>query len=295
MKVAENVYFVENPFRKPGYFTSTIIILGKTITLIDVGTAQSAEASIFPYLNKLERDPEEISLIILTHGHIDHCGSAAKIARFTKAKIACHRLEVPFVENPKRRNELLHKRFPDQFSPPQSDPFEAAKVDVVLEDESQIDLDDRVLEVVHTPGHSPGSICIIDRKSHLAFSGDSIQGRGERRPLLFHSYREYLSSLQRMRQETVTMLLTGHPFPPINQGIIQDTQVKRFLQESTIAAQQLKQKVEDLLRGSKEGLTLGSQILGIPDAHPTTIGCLLEDMVTMGNVVLKGKTYKIKS
>jgi glyoxylase-like metal-dependent hydrolase (beta-lactamase superfamily II) len=97
IQVAENVYFVENPFRKPGYFTGTTILLGETVSLIDVGTAPAAEASIFPAIKRLDRSPEEIGLIVLTQGHRDHCGSAAQIAQRTGAKIACHHLEVPFV------------------------------------------------------------------------------------------------------------------------------------------------------------------------------------------------------
>jgi len=292
MKVLGNVYFVENPFSRPGYFTSTTIILGETITLIDVGTQQSAEESIFPYLKKLERRPEDISLIILTHGHSDHCGSAAKIARLTNAKIACHRLDVPFVEDPKRQSELLHKRFPNQFSPAQAEPFEGTKVDKLLDDGSRINIDDRELEVIHTPGHSAGSICLIDRMNGLAFSGDSIQGRGERRPLLFHSHREYLNSMKRMQGENVTTLLTGHPFPPINQGIVRGAQVKLLLQESVSASQQLEQRVENLLTDSEQGLTIAQILEMIPGSQPSTIGCLLEDMVKMGNAILDGKNYR---
>jgi hypothetical protein len=130
----------------------------------------------------------------------------------------------------------------------------------VLEDGRQLALDGLGLEVVHTPGHSPGSICLIDQERHLAFSGDSIQGRGERRPLLFHSYREYLESLQRVGRETVTTLVTGHPFPPMYRGIVLGADVERFVHESAVAAQELGQQVEARLSGATEGLTLASRI-----------------------------------
>jgi glyoxylase-like metal-dependent hydrolase (beta-lactamase superfamily II) len=130
-------------------------------------------------LDGLAIDPGEIQLIALTHGHWDHIASAGAIKELTGAKIALHEQEVHLLENP-------------QNPPPQppgattwgriviwvvelvvrSADIPATEVDVVLDDRG-LDLAEYGIpgNVIHTPGHSPGSVSIL-LETGEAFVGD---------------------------------------------------------------------------------------------------------------------------
>jgi metal-dependent hydrolase (beta-lactamase superfamily II) len=83
------------------------LIYGKKIYLIDTGVATS-EKIIFDYIRKTGRNPEDISLIILTHSHPDHIGAAHEIKRATGSTIAAHHGERSWIEDV----ELQHRERP---------------------------------------------------------------------------------------------------------------------------------------------------------------------------------------
>lgn len=102
--------------------------------------------------------------ILLTHGHIDHVGGTADLAR---------RLGVP-VEGPQREEAFWLDQLPEQcrmFGFPDTP---ALQPDRWLEDGDTVMVGDQVLEVVHTPGHTPGHVCFIHRPSQLALVGDVL-------------------------------------------------------------------------------------------------------------------------
>lgn len=127
-------------------------------------------------ISELGISPEEIKLIILSHSHFDHAGSAKEIADYTGAKIVLHTSEVNFTEGkgmivPKGVNTwgkitqpvffpiFRRLRFPG-FNPH------------ILIDEPEFSLDIFGVEgkIIHTPGHTPGSISV------LLDSGDAFVG-----------------------------------------------------------------------------------------------------------------------
>lgn len=106
----------------------------------------------------------QIEKILLTHGHIDHVGGTAELAR---------RLGVP-VEGPQREDAFWLDQLPEQcrmFGFPDTP---ALRPDRWLEDGDTVTVGDQVLEVVHTPGHTPGHVCFIHRPSQLALVGDVL-------------------------------------------------------------------------------------------------------------------------
>ena len=85
--------------------------------------------------------------VILTHHHHDHVGGAAKVADALECPVLMHEIDA------------LRYR---------------GKVDRQLVHGDTIDLDGEILQVLHTPGHTAGSICILSEKSRTVFSGDTI-------------------------------------------------------------------------------------------------------------------------
>lgn len=151
------------------------------VTLIDTGYPGSAEAILIALRAKGYAD-HNLRRIIITHADLDHTGSVAQLKRATGAKIACHVVEKPFLEQPRRRRAgswllqpvlWLLACFPG-FSPQPITPDELL-VDGQLLPEG--------FTVVHTPGHTPGHIALLHKAQRFLISGDAlVNTRNQLRP-----------------------------------------------------------------------------------------------------------------
>jgi glyoxylase-like metal-dependent hydrolase (beta-lactamase superfamily II) len=122
-----------------------------------------------------ERDP----VVLLTHAHWDHVGDAWRYRR-----VYVHRCEADDLRAG-TSNQQLQKWFDARHLfgvelPPETDPATRCIPGVeptgFLEEGDLIDLGGRVLEVLHTPGHSPGSVSFLDRANRVLFTGDAVYG-----------------------------------------------------------------------------------------------------------------------
>jgi len=271
MKVINVFNHIECPFSRPGYFTGVVAILGDTITLIDAGTASSSEEAIFPYLKGVGRGVEEVSHIVLTHGHSDHFDGVPSILADSKAKVYVHELD---------KSSVIDLAARTSFSP--------SRVDTVKHGEV-LRLSNREIQVFHTPGHTAGSICLIDRKLGLCVTGDSVQGLGEGRPLLFYSSLAYTDSMRRLFLEPIETLMMGHPFPPFRKGVIREGEVKDMLQGSVEAVENLKDDVMRVLETGGRPLGLDEMSSRLPEARKSSIELVLEELYEDGKVRRLGK------
>jgi glyoxylase-like metal-dependent hydrolase (beta-lactamase superfamily II) len=157
----------------PRFVYSFILCIGRTITLVDTGVSGS-EQMIFAKIKKAGREPGAISTVILTHSHPDHIGGGKAILDAVRCTFAAHSLEIAWIED----TDLQQRERPvPGFTSLVGGPV---KVDRVLGDGDMISLDEgRILEVIHTPGHSPGSISLLLRPDMVLFSGDAIPVPGD--------------------------------------------------------------------------------------------------------------------
>jgi len=108
-----------------------------------------------------------VERILLTHGHIDHVGGAAALAA---------RLAVPAIsiEGPQRDDAFWLEQLPEQcrmFGFPATPPLTP---DRWLADGDTVTVGGLALDVIHTPGHTPGHVCFIDKPGRLAVVGDVL-------------------------------------------------------------------------------------------------------------------------
>lgn len=156
-------------------FVYSYLLVGETITLIDTGVA-GCETAIFDYIRSIDRDPREVSLVILTHSHPDHLGAAKAIREATGCSVMAHGAEREWIEDVDRQNR---ERPVPGFSTLVGG---SVKLDYELLDGDEIDPDgtgDYPLQIFHTPGHSAGSISLLVTGERELFCGDAVPVYGD--------------------------------------------------------------------------------------------------------------------
>jgi len=156
-------------------FNSCYLIRGDGYVMMDAGTPHKA-GKFSRELKKRGIKPEEIKLIVLSHAHFDHAGSAADIQKLTGAKIAIHEKEQEYLDSggfsmPKGVNRWGRISLPLLFPILKRIPFPKVKADILLS-EQEFPLEKYGLDgsIIFTPGHTEGSVSVL-LKSGEAFVG----------------------------------------------------------------------------------------------------------------------------
>lgn len=150
------------------------------LLLVDTGWTDNTK-QLFDLINKTGHDPLNIKHIILTHGHIDHAGSAADIRKLTQARIYAHKDDIDLYgtgladrpgtkATPGFLTRLIYFSYQLMllFGKSKYEPF---SIDQTVEDNDTIPLAGGI-EVLHTPGHSKGHIALLLKKYDLLIAGD---------------------------------------------------------------------------------------------------------------------------
>ena len=148
--------------------SKSYLVIGDEITLIDAGLRGSGPL-LRRSLEGLGRSPRDVKRIVCTHGHPDHIGGVREIAAMTGAEVLMHEADVQRLRMGVK--EALRELRPWAF---------LAAVTRGPEDARPL-ADGAILpglgglEVVHTPGHTPGSVCLYSRAHRLVIVGDVLQ------------------------------------------------------------------------------------------------------------------------
>ena len=163
---------------------------------------------------------------VITHGHPDHVCGAFQFSDLYISNEDEGLLNVFY--NKQTRKQLIENRFKDQhsvdFSKEKWINAELGNVSTVKEGD-MFELGKRDLEVIAVPGHTHGSICLLDRENELLFSGDSIQTE----PVLMHldtslQLSTCFDSLVHVCsfEEAYDKILPGHGETPIDKNVLNE-------------------------------------------------------------------------
>lgn len=180
MKVTESIHALEIPFKVPvapeihvDRIVFVYLIFGNKITLIDSGVA-GAESIIFDYIKENTREHSEISTLILSHSHPDHIGSARHIKETTACRVFCHSAEKGWIEDVERQAQ--ERPVPGFHGLVGG----STSVDDLLQDGDLLEIEEVLqCKVIHTPGHSAGSISLFFEEEKVLFSGDALPVPGD--------------------------------------------------------------------------------------------------------------------
>ncbi len=148
----------------------------------------------------IEENGFKLCSIVNTHDHSDHTAGNLSIKERFNVPIYIHRDDAERLKEP--QDAVLNLWFKGDRSPP---------ADIILEDGDEIKVGDFSLKVIHTPGHTPGGICLLSEEDEVLFSGDTLMaGSIGRTDLMGGSYKDIILSIK-MRLLTLNEGVTVYP------------------------------------------------------------------------------------
>jgi len=209
MKMGDDVTLIHEPWIKPFFRCNMWHIRGRDRDLLfDSGLGA---VSLRRHIALVCERP---LICVASHTHFDHIGCHHEFD-----ERAVHAAEAMILANPRRDLTLADRYATDAMFDGLPKDWDAACYSIapapaqrLLVGGDVIDLGDRVFEVLHTPGHSPGGIALYERKSGILLSGDIIYDG----PLIDDAYHshipDYLVALERLQELKVSIVHGGH-FP----------------------------------------------------------------------------------
>ena len=135
-------------------------------------------------LDHVSREGLKVKFIVNTHGHADHVSADDELRKALKVPLLIHRADLEMLENP----DLNLSAFMDEV-------VKVSRPDRLLEDGDNVEFGRVKLKVIHTPGHTPGSICLLGEDS--LFTGDTLfAGSVGRTDIPGGSFRQLMHSLK---------------------------------------------------------------------------------------------------
>ncbi len=196
------------------------------LTLIDAGYPDK-EAAVFEAIRGLGRSLDQLKHLILTHGHPDHIGSAARIVRQTGARTYMHPFDIPIAESggpfrPMRAAPGVLRRVLCKLLYHPDKRLEPVAIDQPLIPGEILPIAGG-FDVIHTPGHCAGQVALLWRPGRMLFAGDvgmNIMGLGD--PVGFENLEEGRASQRKVASLSFDAAGFGHGEP-----IVRDAS-KRF-------------------------------------------------------------------
>ncbi|MFX1389157.1 MAG: MBL fold metallo-hydrolase [Promethearchaeota archaeon] len=200
-EVLKDIYII-NPFNPTELDCCVYMVDTKSedgLVLIDAGLY------IEPIKN-IEKDGfdlEQIKHVLLTHGHLDHCGACSKLKNFNKdVKFYAHQLDADKIE--KKPTDQYIEQYYSNYE------FEPVKLTKKINQDNEIlKFGNYEFRCIHIPGHTPGSLAYLLEvgKKRLLFGGDlpgtALDSQGS-------NLKEYIKSMKKLLELNIDIVCEGH-------------------------------------------------------------------------------------
>lgn len=178
---------LKTPTLPPATTTNTWVVGAQRLLVVEPATPNAAEQAVLDdFLEARRAEGRRLEALVLTHHHVDHVGYAERLRE---------RLQVPIWAHEQTAQRL-------RFS-----------IDRQLHDGDVVELGDGCsVEALHTPGHAPGHLVLLERRSRIAHAGDMVAGEGWIMidPDDAGDMGAYLDSLRRLRELDIDALIPAH-------------------------------------------------------------------------------------
>jgi glyoxylase-like metal-dependent hydrolase (beta-lactamase superfamily II) len=231
-----------------GDMCSVYCVLTPEPVLIDCGSRIGWD-QLVGNLKLLGLSPGDVRWVIATHGHWDHMDAMALFQKdFPSVKFAIHAGDAQFVINDDRVFSCAEPLYKGVESAP-------VRVDRILLDSDTLNVGNVVFRIVHTPGHTPGSIVVVTEieAKKVGFSGDSVGGYYS---LMNRSSTiDWQDSLKKILALDLDWLCTGHGIDSIDSK----EEIRSMIDEQmeAVASKRKKQENDEPYRGLVEEMHKG--------------------------------------
>lgn len=206
---SDDIFIVKQDMR-PGWYYSVLVVFGKDrIGVIDTGFENTFDDLVAPLIKEKGRDSSEINLVVNTHRDGDHVKGNQSFKDATDATIMAHALEadaIPLVDKTFKEDDVLH-------------------------------IGDRSFKVVHTPGHRPGAVVLLDEVNKVLITADSVCG--DRKDLIRMDKEIYIKSLKGLLSLDIETMIMAHPFQPAGKNILNGSEIGEMIRASIKIAEDL--------------------------------------------------------
>lgn len=202
-----------------------LVIEDGEMMLIDTGMPGNAKKILGYVESELKRKPTDIKTIVLTHHHVDHAGSLFDLKKATNAQVAIHSLDADYISGKKKQvikvksmKSLIIWIFGVLFKAKNVEP------DILLNDNDPI----KGYVVIHTPGHTEGSISLYGPANKVIFVGDAIRNDkgvlGESSAYSNQDSKEARRSIEKISKLDFEVMISGHgePLKPAAAGKVRE-------------------------------------------------------------------------
>ncbi len=194
MEVAKGVHYIET-------YAGCVLYADGRMVLVDTSVDAGAK-DVFAYLKAIGHAPRDLASIVITHTHPDHVtGLAALKAQAPAAKVAAHEADADYVA-----------RTRDYPGPPGKQKHTPVPVDVRMKDGQTYE----GFLVIHCPGHTPGSIALLDTERKVLVAGDTMNHEAELRPMSDQyniDPKAHRASIKKLANYEFETVLFGHGGP----------------------------------------------------------------------------------
>lgn len=209
IRMGDGVTLIHEPWIKPFFRCNIWHVRGRDRdVLFDTGLGH------FSLRDHVSLVSERKLVCVASHTHFDHIGCHHEFP-----ERCVHRAEAQILADPRNEWTLADRYATDEMFDRLPQGWDASRYFIqpapagrMLEHGDVVDLGDRAIEVIHTPGHSPGGIALFEKKTGILLSGDIVYDG----PLIDDAYHslvdDYVATLERMRALPVSVVHGGH-FP----------------------------------------------------------------------------------
>jgi len=224
VEVADGITAIDTMMGGRPRYTAAYLLDARELTLVETGPGTSIDP-VTDALDRLGVERDALAHVVVTHIHLDHAGGVGGLsARFPSATIWVHERGAPHLADPARlvasATRAWGEREMQEFFLP-VEPVDASRLRP-LGDGDTIDMGDRALAVLDTPGHASHHVALVDSRSGAVFTGDALGIHVPDLPVLrpatpppdFELDR-YVASIERIREAAASVLLFAH-FGPLH-------------------------------------------------------------------------------
>jgi len=218
-EISNRVYLIDGHSSDYRVSYQAFFIASERSIIIDPGPTPFVSKMLIN-LSKLGFDITSLSYIVPTHIHADHCGGVGTLIQSApKARILAHQKGARHLVDP---TKMVNANRTNWGSYHESEigtilPVLASQIEVVKGGDT-IDLGDRMLSVIHTPGHAKHHICLHDRDSGELFSGEAlgVLVPGEEIKIMpaisppIFEFKSALDSINQLRKLNISKILFSH-------------------------------------------------------------------------------------